>query len=79
MCKIHQYIKKSFIGKTTNKYIGGFSMIRKSYFIVIVLITFFSLNQSVFAVNIKQSNQEQTLSADEFYKTIVDKQRYEEF
>jgi hypothetical protein len=56
-------------------------MIKKSHFIVFVLILSLSLNQSVFAYTNKISvNQQQTFqSVDDFYNNAVDKQRYEEY
>lgn len=54
----------------------GVSIMKKMNVLFTLLLIFIGGN----LVNAKQSNQEQALiSADEFYKTFVDKQRYEEY
>jgi hypothetical protein len=54
----------------------GVSIMKKMIVLFTLLLIFIGGN----LVNAKLSNQEQALiSADEFYKTYVDKQRYEEY
>ena len=65
-------IKKQSIGKTTNKYIGGVSMLRKSVLGVIFLFSLFILGQSAWA----NPNYE---DANQFYQNKVDKKEYEEY